>query len=125
MSPDEERHRNKASVAVLRGPDYSNPAIKQYEAVPRPEASPYYDLNINDSDEELEHPASNVSGLTDARHEAIQEEEEESNEGDSWAAITVQNQDASEKSPASKRQRTSSTPMRSSPKKEDRGQVHP
>jgi len=113
MSPDEERYRNKASVVVLTAPDYSNPTIKQYEAVPRPEASPYYDLGINDSDEELEHPASNLSGLTDARHEAVHEEEE-GNEADSWASITVQDQDVSpEKSPDLKRQRNRSAPTHS------------
>ena len=70
MADGAQRYRNKASVAVLSGPDYNKPEMTQYEAVPRPDKlTPYYDLFVNDSDEELEAVASGVSGMTDVRGE--------------------------------------------------------
>lgn len=66
VRPDVERYNNKAAVVVLTAPDYSSPNIKQYEAVlPRPKATPYYDLDVPDSDEEYEKAGSDVSGMSD------------------------------------------------------------
>ncbi|KAL4550811.1 hypothetical protein Ndes2526B_g08910 [Nannochloris sp. 'desiccata'] len=66
MADGVDRYKNKAAVAVLSGPDYDTPVMKQYEAaLPRPKATPYYDLYINDSDEELEEVPSTASGMTD------------------------------------------------------------
>lgn len=78
MAQDAKRYCNKAAVAVLTAPDYDSPNMKQYEAVlPRPEATPYYDLFVNDSDEELEVVPSTVSGMTDVKQERVQEAEGE------------------------------------------------
>ena len=78
MAQDAKRYCNKAAVAVLTGPDYDTPTMKQYEAVhPRPEGKPYYDLFVNDSDEELEVVPSTVSGMTDVKEERLKEEEKE------------------------------------------------
>ena len=75
MADDAERYKNKAAVAVLTAPDYDTPVMKQYEAVhPRPTATPYYDLYVNNSDEELEVVPSTVSGMTDVREERKTEE---------------------------------------------------
>ena len=66
--PEEiDRFKNKASVFVLHADsDYSNPEVKQYEAVlPRPEVSPYYDLGVPDSDEEIDYLPPTASGMTD------------------------------------------------------------
>ena len=63
---DSKRYENKAAVVILNSPDYSSPEIKQYEAVlPRPKATPYYDLEVPDSDEEYEKAGSDVSGMSD------------------------------------------------------------
>lgn len=71
MADDAQRYKNKGAVAILSAPDYSNPKMEQYNAVlPRPPATPYYDLQVNDSDEEFEPPGSTVSGMTDVREEA-------------------------------------------------------
>lgn len=65
------RYENKACVAILRAPDYSKPIIEQFEAtLPRPAASPYYDLDEPDSDEEFENLLPTASGMTDVEHEA-------------------------------------------------------
>jgi serine/threonine-protein phosphatase 5 len=70
MAEGVDRYKNKAAVAVLTGPNYDTPAMTQYEAaLPRPQVAPYYDLYINDSDEELEVVPSSVSGMTDVREE--------------------------------------------------------
>jgi serine/threonine-protein phosphatase 5 len=66
--PDtQERYKNKAAVLVLNGiGDYACPDIKQYDAVlPRPSASPYYELDVPDSDEEIEMLEPTASGMTD------------------------------------------------------------
>lgn len=77
MADGVDRYKNKAAVAVLSGPDYDTPVMKQYEAsLPRPKATPYYDLYINDSDEELEEVPSTVSGMTDVREEKKGQKEE-------------------------------------------------
>ncbi len=86
MVAEEERYRNKASVAVLTGPDYATPSMKQYEAVPRPEAVPYYNLELMDSDVEHEH------------------ETKEEKEADGYAAISLDS-DTSVKPPSEKRLR--------------------
>ena len=66
LPDDTPRFRNKAAVAVLTFPDYCTPKIRQFEAqIPRPEAQPYYDLYVNDSDEEFEGVPSTASGMTD------------------------------------------------------------
>jgi serine/threonine-protein phosphatase 5 len=74
-----ERYNNKASVLVLSAPDYTCPEVKQYEAVlPRPEVSPYYDLGVPDSDEEIELLPPTASGMTDQTtsiHIDIEEDE--------------------------------------------------
>lgn len=66
------RYQNKAAIAVLSSPNWSNPEMRQYEAVlPRPEATPYYDLGVPDSDEEYEPAASDLSGMTDVKAERL------------------------------------------------------
>lgn len=68
MADEANRYRNKAAVAILSGPGYDDPNLVQYEAVlPRPEARPYYDLFVNDSDEEFEPVPSTASGMTDVK----------------------------------------------------------
>jgi len=48
-----DRFNNLAAVAVLQAPDWATPVMKQYSAVlPRPEAAPFYDLCLPDSDDE-------------------------------------------------------------------------
>jgi serine/threonine-protein phosphatase 5 len=70
MADGVDRYKNKAAVAVLSAPNYDTPAMTQYEAaLPRPQATPYYDLYVNDSDEELEVVPSTLSGMTDVREE--------------------------------------------------------
>jgi len=68
---DAERYRNKASVVVLSAPDYSTPAIKQFEAVlPRPCVQPYYDIDDTpDSDEEFENLEPATSGMSGVNEE--------------------------------------------------------
>lgn len=74
VSPDTQRYENKAAVIVLSGPEYSTPEIKQYEAIlPRPKATPYYDLDVPDSDEEYEKMGSDVSGMSDVAMDSISE----------------------------------------------------
>lgn len=71
MADDTRRFRNKGAVAVLSAPTYTEPVMKQFEAVlPRPDAVPYYDLHVGDSDDEpFEPAASEMSGMTDVRAE--------------------------------------------------------
>jgi serine/threonine-protein phosphatase 5 len=70
LPDDAERYRNKAAVAILSAPDFATPVMKQFEAaLPRPEATPYYDLFVNDSDEEYEAAPSTASGMTDVAEE--------------------------------------------------------
>mmetsp|Transcript_2159 Transcript_2159/g.6377 ORF Transcript_2159/g.6377 Transcript_2159/m.6377 type:complete len:379 (-) Transcript_2159:210-1346(-) len=50
-----DRFNNLAAVAVLSGPDFATPVMKQFAAVkPRPMSEPFYDLGMADSDEEFE-----------------------------------------------------------------------
>ena len=74
---DANRYHNKASVFVLRDDKgFSTPEVKQYEAVlPRPVTSPYYDLGVPDSDEEIDLLPSTASGMTDLT--TLTEEEEQ------------------------------------------------
>ena len=66
MSPDVSRHHNKAAVVLLNAPEYSTPTMRQYEAIlPRPQATPYYDIDVPDSDEEFEKLGSEMSGMSD------------------------------------------------------------
>jgi serine/threonine-protein phosphatase 5 len=68
MPEDTERYNNLAAVAVLTGPDWATPNMQQYAAAhPRPEAQPYYELWVPDSDEEWEPAASDASGMTDVQ----------------------------------------------------------
>ena len=106
------RYSNKAAVAVLTSPDYDTPAMTQYEAVhPRPEAVPYYDLAVNDSDEELEPVAPTASGMTDVREEksaadgaaeacsAPKEEGGEEQNGNEAVAVVAADVEAKEEAP--------------------------
>lgn len=62
------RNANRAAVARLTGPLFDAPSWLQYDAtLPRPAATPFYDLGIPDSDEEMEPLASDLSGMTDVR----------------------------------------------------------
>ena len=93
MADDALRYKNKGAVAVLSAPEYNTPAMTQYEAVlPRPEAKPYYDLYVNDSDEELEVVPSTVSGMTDVReeHDIVVGKREEEGEGEGEVKSKVQ-----------------------------------
>ncbi|EFN58373.1 hypothetical protein CHLNCDRAFT_20762 [Chlorella variabilis] len=66
MPEEAERYNNLAAVAVLMAPDWATPTMRQFAAAhPRPEAQPYYDLYVPDSDEEFEPAASSASGMTD------------------------------------------------------------
>lgn len=67
LPEDVNRYHNKASVFVLRAETgYSMPEVRQFEAVlPRPVTSPYYDLGVPDSDEEIDLLPSTASGMTD------------------------------------------------------------
>lgn len=72
ISPNTERYQNIAAVVVLNAPEYSTAEIKQYKAVlPRPKATPYYDLDVPDSDEEYEKAGSEVSGMSDVASEGF------------------------------------------------------
>lgn len=70
--PEEaERYNNMAAVAVLTGPDWDTPYMRQYAAAhPRPEAKPYYDLYVPDSDEEFELAPMDASGMTGVERDA-------------------------------------------------------
>ena len=46
------RSGNRAALAVLRPPHYDEPEVLHFDAAPRPEATPFYDLGIGGSDEE-------------------------------------------------------------------------
>ena len=60
-----QRYRNRAAVAVLSGPGWAEPDMRVYEAAaPRPEAAPFYNLLVYDSDEDWEPAASDASGMT-------------------------------------------------------------
>ena len=60
------RYHNKGSIAVLKHPHYAIPVLRQFEAVqPRPKASPYYELDVPDSDSEnFELYGPDVSGMS-------------------------------------------------------------
>ncbi|KAL4428044.1 hypothetical protein ABPG75_002133 [Micractinium tetrahymenae] len=65
MPDDAERYNNLAAVAVLTAPDWATPNMRQYAAAhPRPEAQPYYELTVPDSDEEYEPASADASGMT-------------------------------------------------------------
>lgn len=54
QAEESKRYNNRAAVAVLTGPSYTEPTYVQYDAVrPRPAASPYYDFTFPGSDEEV------------------------------------------------------------------------
>lgn len=78
MAEEVQRYHNKGAVAVLSAPGYHTPVMKQYEAVlPRPKAQPYYELYVNDSDEEFElADPGTASAMTDVREEREKELEE-------------------------------------------------
>ncbi|KAI8105664.1 hypothetical protein M9434_000246 [Picochlorum sp. BPE23] len=78
INPDASRYKNKAAVFILKAPDYINPEIRQFEAVlPRPHVTPYYDLDVPDSDsDEFEQLGADVSGMSDTSHTAGIEGEE-------------------------------------------------
>ena len=71
LPDDVDRFKNKAAVFVLSSEgDFAIPEVKQWEAVlPRPESSPYYDLGVPDSDEEIELLPPTASGMTDLSDE--------------------------------------------------------
>ncbi|PSC75899.1 Serine threonine-phosphatase 7 [Micractinium conductrix] len=70
MPEEAERYQNLAAVAVLTAPDWATPDMRQFAAAhPRPEAQPYYDLFVPDSDEEFEPAASTASGMTGVERE--------------------------------------------------------
>jgi len=77
INPEASRYQNKAAVFILKPPDYTNPEIKQFEAVlPRPCVTPYYDLDVPDSDsDEFEQLGVDVSGMSDTHTADLEEEE--------------------------------------------------
>lgn len=65
VGDESERCHNRAAVAVLSAPDYVEPRMVQFDAdLPRPEAQPYYALDLPGSDEEYEPASSDASGMT-------------------------------------------------------------
>lgn len=78
LPEDTPRYKNKGAVAVLTHPDYCSPSMRQFEAqLPRPKAEPYYDLCVNDSDEEFEALPPTASGMTDVGEQQETEDDEE------------------------------------------------
>jgi len=56
-APEEERTGNRAAFAVLRAPEFCEPEVTSFDAAPRPQARPYYDLDVGGSDEDGPAPA--------------------------------------------------------------------
>ncbi|KAF8068462.1 PP7 [Scenedesmus sp. PABB004] len=53
----EERHNNRGAVAHLSAPGWATPEVEHFDAAPRPQAQPYYDMQGPASGEESEDEA--------------------------------------------------------------------
>lgn len=84
-----DRFYNRGAVAVLSAPDYTTPSMQQFDAAPRPEAEPYYSLDVEFEEEDepaVNQPNGDCTAHTDPVRSTMHDGLDKENDADAGQA---------------------------------------